>query len=81
MSDQYKVVESRVKEDGSTTHLVSGPGGIIEVQEDGAGGLAGCMPTGYLLGIESEGDVMLAAAMAVKALSQEGSRFTAFEGE
>jgi hypothetical protein len=70
MSDDYAVVESRVRADGSTRHTVNGPGGIIIVQEDKAGNLSGRLRSGYVVREVSEGEAIARALEAVRELRQ-----------
>lgn len=49
-------------------HLVSGPGGIIEVEEDSAGHLSARLRTGYVISNESEEQVLEQALRTVKTI-------------
>jgi hypothetical protein len=73
MSEHYTVVESRLPPEGGARHLVEGPGGIIDVDEDRAGNLVAALRPGYVLDAESEAQVVARALDAVRALNSEVS--------
>lgn len=64
MSERYEVVQSRVQPDGQVYHLVSGPGGDINVKEDNGGNLSGSTRSGYV------GDGKRAVACAIEAVHE-----------
>ena len=77
----YTVVESRVQRNGSVRHLVEGPGGVIIVQEDGAGHLSGRIRSGYVISEESEEQTVARAIEAVHKLHQDRSQSAADEAQ
>lgn len=77
MNEMYTVVQSRVETDGRITYLVTGPGGVIEVTDDGEGEPAARLRSGYLLAEVGEEEVLLEARRAVKASGIQAGRFAA----
>ena len=81
MSDDYTVVESRVRADGGVRHTVEGPGGAITVHEDKAGNLSGRLRSGYIVSEGSEGEAVTRALEAVRGLRRDHSPAAAEEAE
>jgi hypothetical protein len=73
MSDEYVVVESRLRAGGGVNYVVEGPGGAIVVREDGAGNLSGRIRSGYARTDESEKAVVARALKAVRELRRVAS--------